>query len=414
MAAAVEERVRGVVAAYFERLNGDDWVGLSELFAEGAELVAPGTRPRRGRAEVGDYYRAALAPYPDHRDEPTRVVVAESTATVEIHYEGGLANGERLAFDAVDVFDIDGDGLIARLTSWYDSHAVRRRLAEARAADPPPAEDGPPRLGSVAEATPGRVLAALGLVRRGRSFRLDLPLHEPGTPLFGRELPEHSIFSLPGEELSEDDRLDNLNTQTSSHWDALRHFRAPAEGRYGGRAAEDLGIDLWAHGIVARGVLLDLGEGLGIDPGERREISPAELEDCAERQGVELRRGDALLLRTGWLAHFRALPSARRTSDPATPGLAPTAETVEWLRRRRLAALGSDNPGVEAIPGGPQGEMLHRWLLPDLGLALGELWWLDELRDDCARDGVWEGLLVAVPLNLIGGCGSPANAIFLK
>lgn len=128
--------VEAVVAAYFARLNGEDWDGLADLFTLDAELRAPGTPPRRGREAVASYYRAALAPYPEHLDEPTRVLVRGGAATVEITFTGRLANGEPLGFDAVDVFDVR-DGRIARLTSWYDSHAVRQALARARAADLP-------------------------------------------------------------------------------------------------------------------------------------------------------------------------------------------------------------------------------------------------------------------------------------
>lgn len=39
------------------------------------------------------------------------------------------------------------------------------------------------------------------------------------------------------------------------------------------------------------------------------------------------------------------------------------------------------------------------------------MWALEELADDCAEDQVYEFLLVAKPLNLIGGVGSPANAL---
>ena len=58
--------------------------------------------------------------------------------------------------------------------------------------------------------------------------------------------------------------------------------------------------------------------------------------------------------------------------------------------------------------------MLHDRMIPRQGLAVGELFWLDDLRDDCRAGGVWEGLLVSVPLNLPGGCASPANAVVLK
>ena len=92
-----EQQIRELVQAYFDRLNGEDWQGLASLFATDAVLRAPGSRTWEGRDEVSAYYRAALAPYPEHRDEPTRVLVAGDTATVEIHFEGRLANGQPLA-----------------------------------------------------------------------------------------------------------------------------------------------------------------------------------------------------------------------------------------------------------------------------------------------------------------------------
>jgi hypothetical protein len=60
-------------------------------------------------------------------------VLAGDTAMVEITFTGALASGAPLTFEACDVFDFDGDGRIARLVTWYDSHLVRSRLATARA-----------------------------------------------------------------------------------------------------------------------------------------------------------------------------------------------------------------------------------------------------------------------------------------
>jgi hypothetical protein len=88
----------------------------------------------RGPKEVETYFTAALGPYPEHLDTPTRILVSGSTATVEIHFKGALDGGIEIEFDAVDVFDFDDDGLVTRLTSWYDSHDVRSRLREARQA----------------------------------------------------------------------------------------------------------------------------------------------------------------------------------------------------------------------------------------------------------------------------------------
>jgi hypothetical protein len=81
---------------------------------------------------LASYFEAALRPFPTHEDRPTRVIVSDTTATVEITFTGLLANGAEIVFDAVDVFDFNERWEITSLTSWYDSHAVRTAVAKAR------------------------------------------------------------------------------------------------------------------------------------------------------------------------------------------------------------------------------------------------------------------------------------------
>jgi SnoaL-like domain len=126
--------IQTTLDTYFDGMNAERWDEVAALFTDDAELKAPGIEWVSGRPAVEGYYRAALGPYPVHRDEPTRIIIADSTATVEIHFSGALASGVPLEFDAVDVFDFDAAGLVTRLTSWYDSHAVRADLKQARAA----------------------------------------------------------------------------------------------------------------------------------------------------------------------------------------------------------------------------------------------------------------------------------------
>ena len=57
---------------------------------------------------------------------------------------------------------------------------------------------------------------------------------------------------------------------------------------------------------------------------------------------------------------------------------------------------------------------LHHYLLGRFGIAIGEMFVLDPLAEDCAADRIYEGLLTAAPLNIEGGTGSPANALVLK
>jgi ketosteroid isomerase-like protein len=135
-----EADIQAALSAYFDGINSERYSDVGELFAPEGELKAPGSDWLRGPKEVETY--AALGPYPEHLDTPTRILISGTTATVEIHYRGALAGGAEIEFDAVDVFDFDDDGLILRLTSWYDSHDVRSRLREARAAASAAAPEG--------------------------------------------------------------------------------------------------------------------------------------------------------------------------------------------------------------------------------------------------------------------------------
>jgi SnoaL-like domain len=129
--------IQSTLDAYFDGINSERYGDVAALFAPAGELQAPGAGVVRGRAAIENYFRAALSPYPQHRDEPTRILIADRdrAATVEIHYAGALASGFAIEFDAVDVFDFDDEGRITRLTSWYDSHEVRSTLRAARASE---------------------------------------------------------------------------------------------------------------------------------------------------------------------------------------------------------------------------------------------------------------------------------------
>jgi kynurenine formamidase len=124
-----------------------------------------------------------------------------------------------------------------------------------------------------------------------------------------------------------------------------------------------------------------------------------------------------LLIRTGWVAGYRALDAAERNAlggtRPNTPGLSPSDEMAAFLWELGLSAIAADNPALEASPT-DRSERLHPKLLAGLGMPIGEMWWLDELADACAADGRWEFLVMSAPLNVPGGVGSPANALAVR
>jgi uncharacterized protein (TIGR02246 family) len=120
--------VRAAIGAYFDGVNAGRYDDVAALFAEDAVLLAPGTKPRRGREQIAAYFPAVLARYPEHFDDPTRVLVDGRAAAVEIDFTGRLDTGAPIAFQAIDVFDFDERGRIVRLTTWYDSHRLRKQL----------------------------------------------------------------------------------------------------------------------------------------------------------------------------------------------------------------------------------------------------------------------------------------------
>lgn len=284
------------------------------------------------------------------------------------------------------------------------------------------------QIGSINMLTPERVAAAASLVRSGRVHNLVVPVDGVDPPLYGRDPVRHEIFEINRN--SRDDRLDSLHLQGSSQWDGLRHVRAREFGFWGGLTDETslqpgsgpLGIEHWVeHGFVGRGVLLDVARHLSsqdsYDPFVKRSLLPEDLDAVARAQGTTICPGDILCVRTGWMTKYLALERAGRVAAGESHefvGLGAGEDVARWLWNHHLAALACDNPAVEVSPGDPAVGSLHRRMIPLLGLALGELFQLDSLADECAADGSYEFLFVAVPLYVVGGVGSPANAIAIK
>ena len=277
---------------------------------------------------------------------------------------------------------------------------------------------------------PEQVAAAAREATAGQVVNLNLPIGEPH-PQFWADRPAVEHHSVRKHNIR-DDYLDNFPMQGSTHWDGLRHQRYREFGWFGGRLEDavderrELGIERWAsRGIIARGVLVDVAghyasTGRPIDPSARFSVSARVLEEVLSAQRTEVRDGDILLIRTGWMGWYRGMEEARRAALCARlradrgliamPGLDARPQTVAWLWDHRIAALAFDNPSADALPYLPEHGWAHNRLIPLLGMTLGELWQLDDLATACDVQGRYSFLLSASPLNLIGGAGSPANA----
>lgn len=289
--------------------------------------------------------------------------------------------------------------------------------------------------GTVNFIDPAMVTAAASLIRSGRVISCAVTVDFDTVPVPPDRTPPVHHFAFTGTDFLVADTSNApvppfrgaddyvyMALQTGTHWDGLAH--AHHEGAlYNGfwigntsayAGARRCSIDKVSPGIVGRGVLLDLPRQAGTErlaPGHV--ILADELTAAARAQQVTIGRGDILLIRTGHLAWYYQLPDKSQFWSAGAPGIG--RQTVDWLHGTEVAAVAADTPGIEVVPS-ETGELypLHSRLIRDLGLTLGELWWLDELAEACAEDGRYDFFLSAPPLKIQGGAGSPINPLAIK
>jgi kynurenine formamidase len=196
--------------------------------------------------------------------------------------------------------------------------------------------------------------------------------------------------------------------------DAIGHISHNGK-MFGGLAAEQneqpsgltaLGIEIYPkERLVNRGVLLDVARYKKVDalaPGE--EITAADLEATAKAQGVEVRAGDSLLIRTGWGKFF----GDKAKYMGLRPG--PGESAAKWLAARKVFLTGDDQLTYEVYPEKGTVFPAHRVLIADNGIYIVENMNLEELGETLAARKNHEFVLVLNPLRLRGMTGSPLNA----
>ncbi|KAG2221949.1 hypothetical protein INT45_010473 [Circinella minor] len=291
-------------------------------------------------------------------------------------------------------------------------------------------------LGTLNNLTEERVAkASQTCVRKGACFSLNWNLESPNPPLFNRSRINHQIRDRTGEGKRFDDVYHDFNTQTSSQWDGLRHVchkdssifynNVPVSDITPGPDANDrLGIHYMARrGIAGRAVLLDYGrwaekQGKKINPLTRYEYTVNELEQVAKEQGVTFEHGDILLVRTGWMSTYMKegdkLPKLMDLSKPECIGIKACEETYRWIWNNHFSAVASDAVAFEAYPVLDWRDSCHSQFLGAFGCPIGEMFYLEELAEDSAKDGRYEYLFTSAPLNKYQGVATPPNAICLK
>lgn len=295
-------------------------------------------------------------------------------------------------------------------------------------------------LGTVNFITPAVIKRAAGLVRQGKVISCALPfdMNGPQTGAFGRVNPLHSMVATGTDHVAGRQKLAGFDTlpfdwgfaddqitmflQCGTQWDGLGHIFHKGK-MYGGRdaalvssgGAEKNGIQHYKDKIVTRGVLLDIARYKGVDylePGHA--IYSEDLDGCAAKQKVTVEQGDIVLIRTGDVGRRLREKSWGTFSAGDAPGISFT--TAPWIYEKCVAGLAADTWGAEVRPNELPGSFqpLHLVILVNMGLLVGEIFYLEDLAKDCAADGVYEFMFVAPPLPITRAVGSPINPQAIK
>ncbi len=287
---------------------------------------------------------------------------------------------------------------------------------------------GDDQVGTLNFITPEVRANAARLIQTGETVDLGMPLDSNG-PHSGRGWglrfnPIHRMTQIltdcvmPAGAMAADDVI-TMPLQAGTQWDALSHVGYDGE-IYNGYAAASMtaadgatknSFDLVVDRLIGRGVLLDIAKLRGVDIMEGGdEITPEDLSRAALEQGVEVRPGDILLVRTGWYQHY--LNGDHSTYlGPDEPGLG--FSTCAWLHERKVAAVAADNFAVEVRPSGIDGVLapMHMVLIRDLGMTMGEMFNLEHLSETCERLNRWEFFLCGIGIKVSRSVGSPVNPI---
>jgi kynurenine formamidase len=288
-------------------------------------------------------------------------------------------------------------------------------------------------IGTLNYITPEKVRQACHLVTQGKVFSLGIPFQRQG-PQSGKRArfnPIHLMFRdggdqprdfVSGEGYGGSDDMIIMPLQCSTQWDSLAHifYEGKMYNGYDATLVTSAGaaknsIDKTKDKIITRGVLLDVARYKGVEwLASDYAITIEDLEQTATAQQVTVERGDILLVRTGHLARHLDQGSWEGYDDSPSPGL--SFFTIPWLHTKEIAGVATDTYAVEVRPSEvpPFRSPLHIVTIPNMGLLLGEIFFLEDLAVDCATDGKWEFLLVAPPLPVTAAVGSPINPYAVK
>lgn len=202
----------------------------------------------------------------------------------------------------------------------------------------------------------------------------------------------------------------SMYTHCGTHIDTFNHFGYNGEIFNGFTARDHLGSRAWQKcgpekypPIFARGILLDVAALHGVDTlPPSHPIGRADIEGCLKKQGLSIKPGDVVLLRTGQMLLW---PDKVFASN--TPGL--NREGAEYLAKHGVIMIGADNLTLEQTPSAHQENFfpVHTYLLAEAGVPILEMAQLEEL----AAEKVYEFAFFGACIKLRGATGTPMRPV---
>lgn len=287
---------------------------------------------------------------------------------------------------------------------------------------------------AVAQAQTGAADSLIGALRAARVLDLSFTWNDQA-PVLGLNPPysfalnrthrmTHEIFGqVPGSRVSWASELMFFSGQHGAPTiDAIGHIGrdlklhggvdATAATSTPGGIGAGLGIDSFPTDLmVNRAVFLDVARQVAggapdpLPPGF--EITGKHLDAAAAAQSVDVRKGDSVLIRTGW-GQFFGKDNAKYLGEQS-PG--PGPDGARWIIGKGARLAASDTATFEKRPAAYGKELfsVHMMLLVDSGIYIVENMNLEPL----AAARAYTVALVITPLKIQGGSGSPLRAIAL-
>jgi kynurenine formamidase len=278
--------------------------------------------------------------------------------------------------------------------------------------------------GAVNLITPAKRKQALATVREGESFSMARdaemkPAVDNPAPIVRKmkrvgkgQVPNK--FKVGG---TADTFFIDYHGYAHTHMDTLCHFLYDQK-MYNGYSQDNVteedgalknSIINFKHGIITRGVLMDMARYKGVDylePGTA--IRPEDLEGWEKKAGVKVESGDVMIVRTGRWARRDALGPW-----PIAQGLAGLHMTcAEWMHRRDVAIIGGDD-AQDVLPSGVTGiaQPIHTLCIVAMGMPIFDNLDLELIGREAERRKRWDFLVTASPAAVPGGTGSVLNPI---